>query len=294
MVDSIITVHHLFNKVKFSLFDNFGARNSVPVFQAFEHALSARGHKITRHDMDADVAVIWSVLWQGRMQPNQGVWDYYRQSGRAVIVLEVGGLHRGHTWRVGVNGVNGGAEFGICGMGPERATELGLKLCPWRNQGEHIIIATQHHNSQQWAGQPPVQQWIQETVSTIRQYSSRLIVIRSHPRAAISVSLPDVTLQSPQHIPDTYDCYDFSSALDRAWAVVNWNSNPGVEATIRGVPAFVGPTSLASPVANLDLASIENPRLTDRQQWLNDLAYTEWTVDEIAQGLPLDRLISYC
>lgn len=294
MLTPIITKHNLFNKLRFSLFNNFGARNSVPVFQAFEHALSARGHDIARHDMDADVAVIWSVLWQGRMQPNQGVWDYYRSSGRSVIVLEVGGLHRGYTWRVGVNGVNGSAQFGTKGMGPERAEKLGLKLTPWRRDGEHIVIATQHHNSQQWSGQPPVQRWIQETVSTIRQHSDRPIIVRSHPRASISMSLPGVTLQSPQHIPDTYDCYDFSSVLDRAWAVVNWNSNPGIESTIHGVPAFVGPDSLAAPVANQDLACIENPRLLDRQQWLNDLAYTEWTLDEIVQGLPLDRLIDYC
>ena len=294
MIFLIITRHHLFNKVKFSLFDNFGARNSTPVFQAFAHALDVRGHEVLKHSMDADVAVIWSVLWQGRMKPNQGVWEYYRASGRPVIVLEVGGLRRGHTWRVGVNGVNGAAEFGSQGQDRQRADALGLTLEPWTNRGDHIIIATQHYNSQQWSGQPAVQQWIQETVATIRQHSTRPIVVRSHPRASISTAIPGVTLQSPQHISDTYDCYDFHDALDQAWAVINWNSNPGIESIINGVPAFVGPTSLAAPVANLDLSDIEAPTRPDRQQWLNDLAYTEWSVEEIAQGLPLDRLIGYC
>ena len=280
--------------MKFSLFDNFGARNSAPVFQAFEHAVDSRGHTVLRHSMDADVAVIWSVLWQGRMKPNQGVWEYYRKSGRPVIVLEVGGLRRGHTWRVGINGVNGAAEFGARGQGPDRAQRLGLKLETWRRDGESIVIATQHYNSLQWSGQSSMQQWVQETVATIRQYSNRPIIVRSHPRAMVSVSMPGVILQQPQHINDTYDCYDFATALDRAWAVVNWNSNPGIEAVMQGVPAFVGETSLAAPVANLDLAQIESPVMPDRQQWLNDLAYTEWTVEEIAQGLPLDRLISYC
>jgi hypothetical protein len=294
MIFLIITVHHLFNKVKFSLFDNFGARNSVPVFQAFAHAVNTCGHEVLRHSMDADVAVIWSVLWQGRMKPNQGVWEYYRNSGRPVIVLEVGGLHRGHTWRVGLNGVNGSAQFGARGMDDQRAQSLGLNLIPWRDRGDYIIIATQHHNSEQWSGQCPTQQWVQETIAQIRRYSSRPIIVRSHPRAAVSLTLPDVTLQTPRHINDTYDTYDFPTVLDRAWAVVNWNSNPGIESVIRGVPAFVGSTSLAAPVANLDLAEIESPKMPDRQQWLNDLAYTEWTVEEIAQGLPLGRLISYC
>ena len=279
--------------MKFSLFDNFGARNSTPIFQAFAQALHDRDHEVVQHSMDADVAVIWSVLWQGRMKPNQGVWEYYRSSGRPVIVLEVGGLRRGHTWRIGLNGVNGSATFGAKGMDSTRATSLGLKLEPWRYRGDHIIVATQHYNSQQWAGKPPVQQWVKEVIDQIRQYSTRPIIVRSHPRASISLSVPGVIVQPPQHIPETYDCYDFSTALDQAWAVVNWNSNPGIESTIKGVPAFVGSTSLAAPVANIDLACIESPQRPDRQQWFNDLAYTEWTVEEITAGLPLDRLIGY-
>jgi hypothetical protein len=30
--------------------------------------------------------------------------------------------------------------------------------------------------------------------------------------------------------------------------------------------------------------------MPDRAQWLNDYAYTEWTVEEIAQGTPFSRL----
>ena len=75
-----------------------------------------------------------------------------------------------------------------------------------------------------------------------------------------------------------------------AWAVVNWNSNPGVVAALNGVPVFTGPTSLAKPIANLDFDMIERPSMPPREQWANDLAYTEWTVDEITNGEPLDRL----
>jgi hypothetical protein len=35
---------------------------------------------------------------------------------------------------------------------------------------------------------------------------------------------------------------------------------------------------------------VDNPQLSDRQQWLNDYAYTEWTLDEISQGIPLKYL----
>jgi hypothetical protein len=35
-------------------------------------------------DSSADVAVIWSQLWHGRMKHNQGVWETFRRNGRPV------------------------------------------------------------------------------------------------------------------------------------------------------------------------------------------------------------------
>jgi hypothetical protein len=93
------------------------------------------------------------------------------------------------------------------------------------------------------------------------------------------------------HIPNTYDDYDFDKTLRHAWAVVNWNSGPGSQAIMSGVPAFVGSDSIAAPVANLDLSQIENPSRPNRAQWLVEVSHSEWTVDEIAAGLPIARLL---
>ena len=73
--------------------------------------------------------------------------------------------------------------------------------------------------------------------------------------------------------------------------MVNWNSGPGSQAVLNGVPAFVGGSSLAAPVGNLDLANIENPARPDRTQWLEQLAHSEWTLAEIETGDPLSRLL---
>ena len=37
---------------------------------------------------------------------------------------------------------------------------------------------------------------------------------------------------------------------------------------------------------------IEDPLMPDRTQWLNNYAHTEWTIEEISQGIPLKRLTS--
>ena len=49
--------------MKFSIFNKFGALNSPPVFDAFVQGLTKLGQQVVEHDMTADVAVIWSVLW---------------------------------------------------------------------------------------------------------------------------------------------------------------------------------------------------------------------------------------
>jgi hypothetical protein len=278
--------------MRFSIFDNFGAKNSRPVFQAFESALIRRGHVIVKNDSMADVAVIWSVLWEGRMRRNLEVWNHYRGLGLPVVVLEVGGLFRGRTWRVGINGVNRQGLVSPDMMPADRYLQMNIQMTPWKGNGEHIIIATQRQNSQQWSGMPSTAVWVKSTVEQIRQHTQRPILVRWHPRERLDIDYlgPSVRIQHPVRLADTYDSYDFRENLRDAWAVVNWNSNPGIEAVLAGVPAFVGPDSLAAPVGNLDISQIEKPRMPERQQWINDLCYTEWTLEEIAEGLPLSRM----
>jgi len=277
--------------MKFSLFKEYGALNSKPVFAAFEQSLRDRGHTVCESNMHSDVAVIWSVLWNGRMTGNKPVWDYYRKTNRPVIVLEVGGINRGITWKVSLNGVNRAADYVPVGNDNTRANSLGLSLSPWRTEGEYILICGQHDRSLQWRDQPRMSTWFLETYEKIRRHSDRPIVFRPHPRCSlpeIERGLKSVYRQSPSLISGTYD--DFDLNFNRAWATISWSSNPGIHSVIAGVPSIVGPDSLAYPVAEHDLANIENPCQPDRTQWLNDYAWTEFTIEEIAQGIPLDLL----
>ena len=238
--------------------------------------------------MSADVAVIWSQLWTGRMAPNRAVWNEFSASGRPVVVLEVGQLNRGVTWKIGINGVNARGWFGE-GIEPERAKKLAVRLQPW-HQGDHILIAMQRSDSEQWAGLPPAQQWLDQTIARIREHTDRAIVVRPHPRQKLQPKM-GVKFQTPLPLRGTYDEFDFRSTLSNAWAVVNENSGPGSQAVLDGVPAFVGAYSMAAPVANLDYALIEKPRMPDRTAWLDELCHTEWTLGEIATGGPIGRLL---
>ena len=281
--------------MKFSLFTDYGAQNSKPVFDAFASSLSGAGHTVTFNEWDSDVAVIWSVLWFGRMAGNQKVWEHFRAINKPVIVLEVGGIKRGTTWKVGINGINSDANFGAKGNDSTRADLLGLEAKRWTNDGQHILICGQHDKSLQWQGMPRMSNWFLDTHDEIRKHTDLPIVFRPHPRCRlehIERGLRHVYRQEPKHIDNTYD--DFDMDFTNVWATVSYSSNPGIHSVLAGVPAFVGTSSLAYDVGNdIDFFhDIEAPLQPDRRLWMNDYAYTEWTLDEIAQGLPLKRLTS--
>ena len=281
--------------MKFSLWTNNGALNSKPVFTAFATSLLYHGHSVVYNDMDGDIHVIWSVLWYGRMAPNKAVWDEAQRQGKPVVVLEVGGIKRGTTWKVGLNGINRAANFGPIGNDESRVRKLGLTLKPWKYNNEYgdIIIACQHAHSHQWRNQKSVQTWVYDSIDLLRQHTNRKIIVRPHPRSpipGIQHEFKNVILQVPSQIPQTYDDFDFDPS--DAYAVINWSSNPATQAVIQGIPVFVGPDSLAYDVGCTNLASINGPVMPDRTQWLNDIAYTEWTLEEIEQGIPLKRLTS--
>ena len=274
--------------MKFSLFTHNGALNSKPVFEAFAQGVSTLGHEVVYNDLDADVAVIWSVLWHGRMSANKNVWDHFKKQNKKVIVLEVGALFRGTTWKVGIDGINGDAVFPDGNNKSDRAEQLGLKLKPWNTNGSKIIICTQHDKSQQWEGMPPIQQFVVDMIRGVQMWTDKEIVVRPHPRCKLNI--PGIEVQAPKQIPGTYD--DFDLQFEDVYAVINWSSNPATQAVMNGIPVFTGQSSLAWDMSIKSLTNINNPLLPDREQWLNNLAYTEWSVPEISQGTPIKHLTS--
>ena len=279
--------------MKFSLWTQYGALNSKPIFDAFRLGCHSLGFTCVDNSDDADVDVIWSVLFSGRMAANKAIWERNTSNAKPTIVLEVGGINRGTTWKVGLNGINRDAYFGPCGNNDDRHRLLGLSLKPWRTHGEYILICGQHDKSLQWQGMSSMSNWFMQTYREIRKHTSRPIIFRPHPRCQlphIELGLKNVYRQQPGKISGSYDDYDMG--FNDIWATISYSSNPGIHSIINGIPAFVGPSSLAYDVGNdIDfLHDIEKPLTPDRQQWLNDYAHTEWTVQEISQGIPLNLL----
>ena len=280
--------------MKLSIFPRFGAQNSRPVFAALEKGAKNLGFDLVEHDMSADILVIWSVLWHGRMLQNRPIWEHAHQQRKKLLVLEIGCIKRGETWRVGLNHVNNLGFFANeTNLIPERSKALGIELKPWQYSGYNILICGQHTKSEQWVHRADPVLWLKSTIDSIKSYSDKPIVFRPHPRDwswAANFKYKDVKIRIPKHISNTYDDFDFDEDLKNAWAVVNPSSNTGILSIINGVPASVGNESLAAPVGNTDFSTIDSPIRPKRELWFEKFCHTEWTLDEIAQGIPLKRI----
>jgi len=278
----------LFITMKFNLFRQYGALNSKPIFDAFSLGLKNLGHHEST-DIDA-VPVIWSVLWSGRMMGNRRIYEIAKSKNIPAIIIEVGALKRGVSWKISVDHVNSLGYFGnTVGLDASRIDFFG-KLKPYRHdRNPAILIATQRTESLQWQGNPSTEVWLKNIIEKIKSYSDRPIKVRPHPRSLRNFNIPKINIEMPKKIINSYDDFDFDYNYH---CIINHNSGPSVQAAIHGTPVICDPSSLARPVS-IYWENIENPLYPDRDEWYLKLCHTEWTVEEISQGIPLKRLEPY-
>lgn len=265
------------------------AQNSVPAMTAALESLRQAGHTLQENSLDADAAVIWSVLWHGRMAANQRAYMHYRSLNRPVIVIDVGALYRGQTWKISLNHITADGYYGHTeNLDWDRPRKLGISLAINLSRNPAILLAGQHPKSLQVADQGSQEDWACKKYHELRQVTDRPIVYRPHPRATVYRNkLPkEISIIQPKHVPDTYDHFDMHFDYH---AIVNHNSGPGIQAAISGTRPLVDRTSLAYPVS-IQLQDIELPYTVDRDQWLVEICHTEYTVEEIAGGTWLKRL----
>jgi hypothetical protein len=266
------------------------AQNSGPVLNAFLDCCQARGIQTQENSMTSDAAVIWSALWHGRMAQNEMVYRHYRAQGKPVIIVEIGALYRGTTWKIAVNNITADGYYGHKeNLDWDRPRMLGISLARQYHTQPHVIIAAQHRNSLQLAG-VDMEAWISSQITNIRSVTDRPIHVRPHPRCKLKLErLPnDVEYETPHKLVNTYDSFDMHY---NCHAVVSYNSGPGIQAAISGTRPVVDKTSLAYPVS-VNIQDIEKPYDVDRDQWLTEVCHTEYTLEEITQGLWLKRIAS--
>ena len=277
--------------MKIAVFPKTSAIAGRPVMKAFIESLQGEDYVICEnHERpEADVVVMWS--WLLGMYGRDAIYKHYKCTRTKFLILEVGALNRNTSWKLGINGINRDANFANQSVDDNRLKLFNLQTQPWQDGGDHIIICGQNENSLAW-DQGSTIDWASKVIEWIRSYTDRPIWFRPHPRFPVSFA---ENKSNNEHISvpkkvQGYDEVDFKSALQNAYAVVNYNSNPAIESVLAGVPVYVAESSLCYPVGKEISTNLDRPAKPDRGEWLKQISYTEWFVEEIKQGIPWTRL----
>jgi hypothetical protein len=271
-------------------FPNQTAQKSEPIWQSFLDSCKKFNITPVENSTTADCALIWSVLWQGRMALNKQVYENYRKQGKPVFILEVGALDRGRTWKVAANNITkNGIYANDSDLDDNRSKKLGIELGFQKiNQDLPILIATQHEFSLQWAMPCSVREWTITQIKNIQKFTKKKIIVRPHPRFDIGdFTKYGAGMSTPIKILNTYDKYDLNFDYS---AIINFNSGVAVQAAINGIPIITDTSSLAHDVS-MPIEECDDAYIPNREQWLKKLVHTEWTQEEIAEGLPLKRIL---
>jgi hypothetical protein len=155
----------------------------------------------------------------------------------------------------------------------------------WRTEGNHILILAQRPKGWNMFGNDQ-DTWLDATITEIRKYSQRPIMIRMHPGDGTRFKQIEKLQKRYGDRITISEHVNIREALINCWCAVGYNSTPNVVSAIEGVPVYVqDPThSWAQDVAFSDLRQIETPPLPDRSQWLAKIANIHWSNEEVKSG----------
>lgn len=154
----------------------------------------------------------------------------------------------------------------------DRFRKLAIPIHNWKKGGRKILIAKPDEKPMKFYGLE-LDDWLQETIDTIKRYTDRPIEIRERVKSRLERTVNSTLKEA---LDDDVHC------------LVTFNSNSATEAVMYGYPAFtLSPTHAASPVTGQDLSKIETPFYPDKDlihAWASHLAYGQFHIDELKDG----------
>lgn len=139
----------------------------------------------------------------------------------------------------------------------DRFEKLNLEINSQKKNGDYIILSEPTHEASIYFS---LNNWTQKTIKTIKKYTDRKIIIHNR------------TSDTPLNI-----------LLEKASVFVSDHSSAGFLAMLKGIPAIFTNSALKS------ISSIENiENLKINEKILTNLAYCQWTLEEIKSGKAWD------
>ena len=254
------------------------------VCEAAEAGFRAAGYGVTRLLESRYSGPVFDLaLFYGLVGNTPKLFREYPKDRKPVLYTDLGYFSRkeGGRWsgyhKVCLNNRHPTAYYRKVKHPPDRFNKLKTAVLPWRKGGRNVVVCGTSDKGAVAEGFLPGQ-WEAETIREIAKHTDRPIVYRPKPSWAERFAIPGAEYR---HTPGP-----LYEELKHAHAVVCHHSNAAVEAIVHGVPAFCW-HGVAKEMSLQDLAKIETPHHPeDREQWCWELAYTQWSVAELATAEP--------
>lgn len=254
--------------------------NSSRVCRAMAEGVAACGDAIElRSDLDYRMKGFDAAIFWGYWEPCQAIEKSCRENGIPFVYVDLAYWGRDKMYyKAAVNARHPTAYVMKQDLPPDRWEALGVKIQPWQTvPADAPILLAGMSGKGAWSWKFKGGEYEQKMVDEIRRYSQRPIIYRPKPNW-------------PQALPIKGTMFDrhtnIGRLLDGAHCVVTHHSNVGSDAIVAGVPVFTRHgAALHVGVPDSEISRIEAPVYPDgREQWAANMAYTQWTLTEMAAG----------
>lgn len=252
-------------------------------YASIERAVGTLGLRKTRvSHMDKDTLLVTWTPWSGSLSQITG--EKHRKIG-TWLVMENGYIPKINGikyYAVGQNGFNGMGDHRADNSPSDRWKSFSVRYQRKQNKGYILVIGQFGHKDTRIS--MPIN-WPDQILNEIRMFTDRPIVYRPKPeRGRLPVQLyTDMTID---------EVTPLDVLISSAYAVVVYSSKAAIYAMLSGVPVIVtGQYSIVKHLCCNDIADIEEVKPVELEQFWYDLAYMQWSEEEIASGVPFRRFM---
>lgn len=238
--------------------------------------LKAHGDPYTVRDgaimPDVDVAVIYAVLHRVAFRT--------MQAAKIPIVYIDKAYNRDWNYRrVSLYRHQPSLYLGGMTCPDDRRKMFGWEPKPWREKGEHVLLAWSDKRDHDWRGWPSPEKHVVPVIEELRKHTKRPLLFRCKPNYNVGMVL------SPHAIRISTGTLE--EDLANCHALVTPGTSVSLTALLEGIPAIILDDAVTRNISDSCLCSIEYPykaEEAERIALLNHLAYHQWHVDEYVNG----------
>lgn len=239
--------------------------------------------KTRKVDPEIDVAVIVGVKAGSRE-----LWNAHRAANKKLIIIDkgytrIGGGPLGTLyWRCSVGEFQPNM-FLMNGKFPgDRWNKTGVQIRDWRNNdGKYIVFAGSSQKYCDFHDLGDANEYAESVIKRVlnNKRKDQVVVYRPKPSWKHGRPIAGSEFSTSRESISRY--------FKHGYCVITFGSNAALEAICNGIPSIVLGDGVARCVSSTSLDDLSNLKMLDPmdiRQWLNNVAYCQWTLDEMASG----------